>query len=153
MKRLTLVVLFVALLFAGSVPSGVFAQDGTPTCQTVGGAFLINFVDESTGVAVLSGDLQGAVRGVILSSSAAADGTLSLQLQHAIVTADGGLIFTEDRATLTPVADTLFFMQQTQTITGGAGDYANASGTLTEFGAVDMGSGQGVLRYSGEICR
>jgi large exoprotein involved in heme utilization and adhesion len=118
----------------------------------VGGTFIIQFVDETTGIAALSGDLSGAVRGVIEESSVADDGTMTMQLAHTIVTSSGDLLLTTDAATLTPVTGTLFLMQQTQTLVGGSGTYANVTGTLEEFGAVDFGTGQGVLRYSGEIC-
>ena len=119
--------------------------------MTVGGTFILNFIDETTGVAVLTGDLQGAVRGVIRSQTPGEQGVLHLLLEHAITTVAGDLIVTSDQATLTPVQDGTFVMRQTQTVVKGTGRFAGASGTLEEIGVVDMAKGQGVLRYSGHI--
>jgi hypothetical protein len=119
--------------------------------MNVGGTFLINFLDETTVVAVLTGDLHGAVRGVILSQTPGEQGVLHLTGEHAITTAAGDLLVTSDQATLTPIQDGTFFMRQTQTLVKGTGKFAGASGTLEEIGVVDMARGQAVLRYSGRI--
>jgi hypothetical protein len=119
--------------------------------MTVGGTFLINFVDETTVVAVLTGDLQGAVRGVIHSQTPDEQGVLHLTAEHAITTAAGDALVTSDQATLTPVQERTFFMRQTQTLVKGTGKFAGASGALEEIGVFDMAKGQGVLRYSGRI--
>jgi hypothetical protein len=37
-------------------------------------------------------------------------------------------------------------------LSGGTGKYAKASGDFTNIGEVDLGSGQIVLRYAGEVC-
>lgn len=147
MKRYSLIGF---LMLALGVFGVAYAQD--TACTTVGGAFLINFIDETTGLAALTGDLTGAVRGVILESEPGDDGTLALTLEHAITTEAGDLILTSDQAMLTPVEDNVFLMRQVQTIVGGTGEFAEATGSLQEFGAVDMALGQGVLRYTGEIC-
>jgi hypothetical protein len=118
---------------------------------TVGGTFLINFVDETTVVAVLSGDLQGAVRGVIRSQTPDEKGVVHLIAEHAVTTTAGDALVTSDQATLTPVGDGTFFMRQTQTLVKGTGKFAGASGTLEEIGVFDMAKGQAVLRYNGRI--
>lgn len=151
MNKLLLSLVSVLMLVSVGV-NATSAQDATTDCETVGGTFLINFVDPTTGLAVLSGDLTGAVRGVILDQTMNEANTMSLSLAHVIVTETGDMLMTTDEATLTPVDEGLFFMQQTQTIVGGTGRYAEVTGTLTEFGAVNMNTGQGVLRYTGEIC-
>src|SRR5215469_6312492 len=119
--------------------------------EQVGGIFLLNFIDQTTVVAVLTGDLQGAVRGVIREQKSDEQGCLHLMAEHAITTARGDLVVTADQATLTPIKEGVFYMQQTQTIVRGTGAFAGATGTLEEFGVVDMGQGQGVLRYRGQI--
>jgi hypothetical protein len=151
MNKLMLGLISVVMLVSVGI-NVTSAQDSATDCETVGGTFLINFVDPTTGLAVLSGDLTGAVRGVILDQTMNEANIMSLSLEHVIVTETGDMLMTTDEATLMPVDEGVFFMQQTQTIVGGTGRYAEATGTLTEFGAVDMGTGQGVLRYTGEIC-
>ncbi len=142
--------LSVVILMGLSVPGAVHAESNA--CAQVGGTFMINFIDQTTALAVLSGDLQGAVRGTILKSEPSANGVLNLTTQHAILTATGDLLNTADQSVLTPISDKMYFMTQTQTITGGTGRFASATGTIKEFGAVDMGTGQGVLRYAGQLC-
>ncbi|MEP7285684.1 MAG: hypothetical protein ABI947_07950 [Chloroflexota bacterium] len=140
-------------LFGGTQFNAVHARSSAEgSCTQVGGTFLINFVDQTTAIAALTGDLQGAVRGVIVKSAAGDKGVLNLSLEHAITTSSGDSIRTADQAVLTPVQDKTYFMSQTQTIMSGTGRFANATGTIKEFGAVDMATGQGVLRYSGQIC-
>jgi hypothetical protein len=121
--------------------------------EQVGGTFLLNFIDQTTVVAFLTGDLQGAVRGVIREQSSDEQGILHLVAEHAITTARGDSIVTADQATLTPIKEGIFYMEQTQTIVQGTGAFAGVTGTLEEFGVVDMGQGQGVLRYRGQIQR
>jgi hypothetical protein len=150
-KQWLLIGIFV--LAVGSVAAISAQENPTAQCQSVGGTFMIDFIDETTAVAALTGDLNGAVRGVILENAANENGTLELTLEHAITTEAGDLLLPSDQATLTPVMESMFFMHQDQTIVGGSGKFANATGSLEEFGAVDMAAGLGVLRYSGEICQ
>jgi hypothetical protein len=118
----------------------------------VGGTFILNFIDQTTGLAVLSGDLQGAVRGVIRTQTTDADGVMHLTLEHVMTLTSGDSLMTQDEATMTPLADGLFLFRQTQTVVKGTGAWEGAAGTLTEFGVVDMGKGGlGVLRYSGRL--
>jgi hypothetical protein len=37
-------------------------------------------------------------------------------------------------------------------VIGGTGRFASASGTISNFGVVDMNQGKAVLRYQGTIC-
>jgi hypothetical protein len=55
-------------------------------------AFILNFIDQTTGIAVLMGDLQGAVRGVIRTHRANAAVVLHLTLEHAITLSGGELL-------------------------------------------------------------
>lgn len=156
MKHIRILTLILALL-GGAMLSPLnigrsTAQESNDGCEIVGGTFLINFIDPTTGVAVLTGDISGGVRGIIVDSSVDDNGVMTLTLEHVIITTSGYFIMTSDEATLTPVEENVFFMRQTQTIVGGTGPYLNATGTLIEFGAVDMGTGEAILRYSGEIC-
>lgn len=152
MKRLLLVIVAGVLIVLSGVAPSQAQDESAANCVTVGGTFIINFVDQTTGIAVLTGDLRGAVRGTIVENVPGDNGVLNLTLQHVIVTEAGDLILTSDIATLTPIVDGVFYMQQTQTIVSATGHYQNATGTLNEFGVVNMATGEGVLRYRGEIC-
>jgi hypothetical protein len=55
-------------------------------------AFILNFIDQTMGIAVLTGDLQGAVRGVIRTQRADAAVVLHLTLEHAITLSRGELL-------------------------------------------------------------
>jgi len=86
------------------------AQGGLPRgCQSVGGTFLANFIDPKTGVAVLTGDLNGSVRGLLLKSAHDANGTLHFTLAHVIVMTSGDTLRTSDQSVLTPVGGNVYF--------------------------------------------
>lgn len=153
MKRIAAVVVLLGLTISLSLAGGsVSAQGDAGACSAVGGTFMLNFIDETTGLAALSGDLSGAVRGVIVEMTAHEDGSMSFTAEHVINTVSGDMLMTQDEATLTPVEEGVFYMVQNQTIVGGTGEFAGVTGSLEEFGVVNMSSGQGVLRYSGELC-
>lgn len=153
MKPIRIISLLIVLFVVGVPPHSLTAQ-GSPSgsCKTVGGAFIINLIDKTTGLGEVTGDLKGVVRGVILKAEQGANNTQKLTLQHVIITDSGAIITTADQATLTPIADTTFFWQQSQTLTSATGQYSDMTGTLDEIGVVDMAKGQGVLRYNGKLC-
>ncbi len=145
----TLAVLMAITSGMQSAHAQAAAQSG---CSSVGGAFVIDFIDQTTAIGTVSGDLQGSLRGVVLKSEPGDKNTVKFTTEHAIITIGGDLIRTADTSVFTPVQDKLGVLIQTQTIKGGSGRYTNATGTLTEVGTLDMTTGQGVLRYNGMLC-
>ena len=81
------------------------------------------------------------------------DGTLRATTSHTFVFADGSSFTTLDRAVLSPT-DTpgLYNLNTRATITGGTGNYANACGSLSIHGTINLISGQVIWRFTGRIC-
>src|SRR5215831_10969110 len=153
MKWMRVISLSMVLLLMGVPPYLVSAQSNTPgNCKAVGGAFIINLIDKTTGLGEVTGDLKGVVRGTILKAEPGANNMQKLALQHVIITDSGAVITTADQATLTPIDSTTFLWQQSQTVTSATGAYNGMTGTLDEIGVVNMATGQGVLRYNGTLC-
>jgi len=143
----------MVLFLMGVPPHLVSAQSNTPgNCKTVGGSFIINLIDKTTGLGEVTGDLKGVVRGTILKAEPGSNNLQKLALQHVIITDSGAVVTTADEATLTPITNTTFFWQQSQSVTNATGPYSDMTGTLDEIGVVDMATGQGVLRYNGKLC-
>ncbi|MDE3167182.1 MAG: hypothetical protein KGN36_15370 [Acidobacteriota bacterium] len=133
----------------------LMAQNGVQ-CQTVGGAIATNFIDQTSTLGTATGDLAGGLGVNVLGVAAGPNGSTVFHNHHRWVTQAGETIALADAdATAFPApAGGLFaasYLNGVQ-ITGGTGRFANASGTLTIFGAVDLDHGQIVLRYSGQVC-
>jgi len=150
-----------ALAQSATVPTAAATPNATMdsvtgggNCAPVGGTFIINFVDQTNAAALLTGDLAGAARGLALKVEPGANGVINYTTTHAITTQGGDLLMTSDHSVLTPVQgqDKMYFFSQVQTVTGGTGRYANATGTLTEYGAFNAAVAEGVLRYTGHVC-
>jgi hypothetical protein len=111
-------------------------------------------IDQQTTMGVSTGDLKGAVSATIGSVTGNPDGTVSFVVQHHFVTDAGEtILFNPATAVTLPVSSTRYaVLDYPVTINGGTGKYAHAIGQLNSIGAVDLGSGQTVFRYSGKLC-
>jgi hypothetical protein len=100
-----------------------------------------------------TGDLKGAVGATILSTEGSGN-TLILHVQHHWVTESGDtLVFDPAIATTTQVAPGLYaIVTYPVHLKGGTGKFAGATGNFTNIGEADLGSGQIVLRYTGQVC-
>jgi hypothetical protein len=125
-------------------------------CSSIGGVMITNLgvVDQETTMGVAMGDLKGAVAATIQSVTPNSDGTVSFTVQHHFVTETGDIIFFNPATAVTlPVSATRYaVLDYPVTINGGTGKYAHATGQTNAIGAVDLGSGQTVFRYSGKLC-
>lgn len=135
--------------------SFLFAQSDRH-CVQVGGAISTNFLDPTTTFGTATGDLKGAVGVTVLSLTHNPDGSLTFLDQHHWVTESG------DTINLNPAPATGFptpvpglyaasYLQGVN-ITGGTGRFAEASGKLAIWGAVDIQNNEVVLRYEGKVC-
>jgi hypothetical protein len=134
----------------------LFAQGGASNCKDVGGAILTNFIDQTTTLGTATGDLAGGLGVDVLGVTSGANGSTVFHNHHHWVTVPGDTIFLADAdatAYPTPVQGLYGASYNNGVqITGGTGRFANAIGTLTVFGAVNLGQGQIVLRYAGQVC-
>ncbi|MBV8072103.1 MAG: hypothetical protein JO270_19510, partial [Acidobacteriaceae bacterium] len=125
-------------------------------CQHVGGAVSTNFLDPATTFGIATGDFAGAIGVTVLSFSENSDGTLTFHNQHHWVTATGDTIELEPAyATGYPSGIKGLYAAvyaQGVNIKGGTGRFANATGNMYFYGAVDTVRNQVVLRYEGQVC-
>jgi hypothetical protein len=133
----------------------LLAGDGAH-CHEVGGSVLTNFIDQVTTLGTATGELKGGLGVSVLSVTSGTGGSIVFLNHHHWVTESGDTIFFADAdATAFPMGiPGLFGVSYTNgvNITGGTGRFADASGTLSVFGAVNLGLGQIVLRYEGKVC-
>lgn len=125
-------------------------------CHPVGGTILTNFVDSTTTIGSATGDLAGGIGVTVLSFAPNQDGTLTFNNQHRWVTQDGDTIYTNPAVAVgypTSVSG-LYAARYTQgvVITGGTGKFSGATGKLRGWGAVDINTGEVILRYEGSVC-
>lgn len=144
----------VLSLFLTTVPA-LFAGD--PHCKQVGGAISTNFLDSSTTLGTATGDLKGGLGVTIQSVIPGANGAIVFHNQHHWVTESGDTVSLEDTdatafPTSVPGLVGISYTRGVQ-VTGGTGRFAGAKGTLTVWGAADLGRQEIVLRYEGQICR
>jgi hypothetical protein len=132
------------------------AARAASNCQPVGGTISTNFLDPATTFGSATGDLAGGIGVTVLTLTANPDGTLTFHNQHHWVTATG------DTINLDP-ADATGYPSGTPglyaaiyakgaTVSGGTGKFANATGTIFSWGAVNTAEGEVVLRYQGTVC-
>jgi len=144
-----------ALMSVFMIAPCVLAQQGA-TCKQVGGTVLTNFIDQATTLGSATGDLKGGLGVSVLSMTTGANGSTVFHNHHHWVTERGDTIFFADAdatAYQTPIAG-LYAASYNNGIqvTGGTGRFEGASGTLSSFGAINLGQGQLVLRYAGQVC-
>jgi hypothetical protein len=140
----------------------VFAQGNENNSREVSGGVVTNFLSTppavgSSTLGTATGDLRGGLGVVILGISPGQNGSTVFHVQHHWVTETGDTIFLADAyATAYPISDVpgLFAAKYLQgvSIVGGTGRFAEATGNIATWGAVDLNTGQIVLRYQGTIC-
>ena len=118
---------------------------------------MTNFLDQTTTLGTATGDLRGGLGVNVLSVTPGANGSVVFHNHHHWVTEAGDTIFFADAdATAFPSGVSGLFAASYANginITGGTGRFAGATGKLaTVFGAVNLGQGQIVLRYQGQVC-
>lgn len=151
MKTITHPLALALGLLAANV-SGAHAADRQ--CLPVGGEALGQFFNGNNDVIAVMGGTWAAARGTVKSQEKTAVG-LSLAMEHAFSTSDGGVVRTNDVAELTeiPGKKDTYMLELRYTVVESFGRLKGYAGTFTSFGLINMASGQVLVRYSGEICR
>jgi hypothetical protein len=125
-------------------------------CRAVGGSISTNFVNATTTSGTATGDLAGSVGVTVLSLVPGENGTVTFHNQHTWVTATGDTIFLNAAYAIaypTPVPG-LYAASYLHgvVIAGGTGKFANATGKISSWGAVNLANNEIVLRYEGTVC-
>lgn len=130
------------------------AQAAEQVCIDLGGTGLANAVDDTHLIASLSGSFAGGARAEILASKVTETG-LSMHMEHYFFNDKGGLLRTNDIATLTavPGRDNVHMLEINYEIMASSGSYDDYEGRFQSFGLIDLDKGQVVLRYQGKICK
>jgi hypothetical protein len=136
-------------------------------CQEIGGGVITNFLPTDSPACASSfynlctegastGDIRGGVGVAILGITSGPHETSVYHVQHHWVTDSGDTILLKDALlTAFPTTDpnrVLADYLNGVELMGGTGRFDGAHGTLSAFGAADLGLGQITLRYAGTVC-
>ena len=156
-RPMILAAALLALGFSGANHRAA-ADDRDSHCVQVGGGILTNFIDATDTLGTATGDLSGGLGVSVLSVTPGSGGGPTIyHVHHHWVTTTGDTLSFKDAdlsAFPTGVSGVVLakYVDGVMLTPGGTGRFANASGTLAVFGAVDLNQGQLTLRYSGKIC-
>lgn len=148
MKRVAIILILGLCVFMTSSAWAV-------QCQAVGGVLMTNIgaIAGQTNLGPVFGDLQGSVAASIVGQDASGN----FLLQHYWVTSSGDTILFKV-ATLIPASTSqpgvvpVLWGNYTSEISGGTGNFKNATGKLEYFGIADFNQNTLVLRYRGRVC-
>ena len=159
MKTLTRTLIVISALLSFSSASHAQADQ----CMDIGGVAIPNFFPEGEGKPIIiSATLTGSVTnaaGKILSQRETKTG-LTMEMEHYFGRGDGGTIYTKDIAILTAVPGKpgRFMIEINYDIQEGKGrgSLRDYTGQFASYGLVDLrdpGDMQGLVRYTGNICK
>ena len=162
-KSLTLTAIALAAVSAVSSFSAASAETSAQTCMIIGGVAIPNFFAEGEGKPIIiSAALTGSVQvasGKILRQRETATG-LEMDMEHYFGRDDGGAIQTKDTSVLTaiPGKPGRFMIEINYHIQPemSRGTLKGYSGQFNSYGLVDLrdpNNMEGLVRYTGEICK
>ncbi len=143
-----------AAVVAALVTFGSGVQAASNQCLPIGGTALGQFYNEGNDVIGSMDGTWNATRGTVISQRETAAG-LVLVMEHVFSTSRGGVVLTRDDVELTAVPgkkDT-YMLELAYTVVETFGHLTGYSGTFNGFGLLKMGSGEALVRYTGEICK
>ncbi len=151
MKTYIYVIATAVSLFATSMTG---AQEIEKPCISIGGQAMGQFYNENGDVLAPMFGTFAATRATVKSQKKTLTGVL-LEMEHVFTTSDGGGVRTRDIAELTdiPGKKDSHLLEVTYTIVESFGRLKGYRGTFNSYGAIKLGMGEGLLRYSGQICQ
>ncbi|MFN3945260.1 MAG: hypothetical protein ACK4K7_10050 [Allosphingosinicella sp.] len=144
----------MAVLAALGATAPALAQ--SPSCQPMGGTAIFEAVPGTGGFMVaMSGDFEGGVFArVIGEPRQLGNGRTGYDLEHFFARADGSTISTKDESVwVTVPGDDRVLAATTYRVQRATGSLQGSTGEFRSWGSINAKTGQGVLRFSGEICR
>jgi len=148
--------LIISTLLSGSILSAVQASQN---CMPIGGVGMPNFVPQEDGTITIVAPLTGSVAnasGKVTAQRKTPTG-LEMDMEHYFMTEKGGFMHTKDLGILTAVPGKkdrfmieISYQVQANSTSGALAGY---SGKFNSFGLVDLAKLNGLIRYSGEICK
>ena len=123
-------------------------------CIPIGGEALGQFYNNDQDVVAAMSGTWTAARGTVKKMKKTATG-LDLEMEHVFSTSEGGVVRTHDAAELTEVPgkkDT-YMLELAYTVVESFGQLKGYAGTFNSFGLIKMGTGEALVRYSGQICK
>lgn len=141
-----------ALLAAAGASTAASAQ----TCQPMGGTAIFEAVPGSGGFMVaMTGDFEGGVFARLVGRPRdLGNGRTGYDLEHFFARADGSTVSTKDESVWVAVpGEDRVLAATTYRVQRATGTLEGSTGEFRSWGSVDAKTGQGVLRFSGQICR
>jgi len=152
-------------MFKKIIASSLFVVVSTSTfagekmCMPIGGMAMPTFSPQADGTVRITSPLIGSVSaasGTITAQRETKNG-LEMDLNHYFLNNTGGSFHTVDHAELTAVPGKagrfmieINYSIEKETTTG---TFKGYEGNFTSYGLVDLNNMEGLVRYSGEICK
>ncbi|WP_419904789.1 hypothetical protein [Kiloniella sp.] len=135
------------------------ATTNSEACTVIGGVGMPNFVPQEDGTITIVAPLTGSVSnasGKVTAQRETATG-LEMDMEHYFMTEDGGFMHTKDLGILTSVVgkqgqymiEITYDVQEAST----SGSLKGYKGSFSSYGLVDLPKLQGLIRYSGAVCK
>jgi hypothetical protein len=148
-----IVVASLSILFA----TGAFA--GQKVCTPIGGVAMPTFSPQTDGTIRITSPLTGSVSAAsgTITAQRETESGLEMDLNHYFLNNTGGSFHTVDHAKLTSVPGRVgnFMIEISYSIEkeSTTGTFKGYEGNFSSYGLVDLNNMQGLVRYSGEICK
>lgn len=120
---------------------------------TMGGTATFDYVEAIGGyIVAMSGDFDGGVFARVVGEPRVEGNKTYLDLEHYFIRKDGSTIHTRDKSVLTAVeGEDRVLAATTYGVQATTGAFAGMTGAFRSWGSIDPTTGQGVLRFWGEI--
>jgi len=150
---------YLLILSASIITTTISSAHAAENCMPIGGTGMPNFVPQKDGTITIVAPLTGSVAtaaGKITAQRKTATG-LEMDMEHYFMTEAGGFIHTKDLGILTTVKGKKdrYMIEITYQVQKGSasGVLKGYEGSFKSFGLVDLAKLNGLIRYSGKICK